>query len=100
MKTSEQPHVPRLGRLKNGGTPFDLSQLPRCNAKAKSTGKKCRQPAMANGKCHWHGGKSTGAPRGNRNSLRHGLYCEEVLAEKRRIKNLIRECREVLEQVG
>ena len=100
MKTSEQPHGQRLGRLRNGGTPCDLSQLPRCSAKAKSTGKQCRQPAMKNGKCHWHGGKSTGAPAGNNNAFRHGLYCKEVLAKRSRIKLLIRECKAVLDQVG
>ena len=100
MKTIDQPHEPRLGRLKNGGIPCDLSLLPRCSAKAKHSGKQCKQPAMANGKCYWHGGRSPGAPRGNQNALRHGLYCKEVLAKRRRIRSLIRECKAVLGQVG
>lgn len=29
---------------------------PRCGAKGKRTGKPCRAPAMANGRCHKHGG--------------------------------------------
>lgn len=32
--------------------------LTRCNAMAKSTGMQCKQPAMANGKCRFHGGKT------------------------------------------
>jgi len=32
--------------------------LPRCSAKAKSTGDQCGLPAMANGKCWCHGGKT------------------------------------------
>lgn len=32
--------------------------LPRCNAKAKTTGDCCRQIAMANGKCYVHGGRT------------------------------------------
>jgi hypothetical protein len=34
---------------------------PRCGAKARTTGCPCRAPAMANGRCRMHGGKSTGA---------------------------------------
>jgi hypothetical protein len=99
-KTSEQPQGPRLGRLKNGGIPCDLSLLPRCTAMAKNSGNQCKQPAMANGKCHWHGGKSTGAPQGNKNALRHGLYCKEVLAKSRRLRTLLVECKKLLKQVS
>lgn len=38
------------------------AQRPRCSAIAKSTGVQCTQPAMANGKCRFHGGKT---PRGD-----------------------------------
>jgi hypothetical protein len=31
-----------------------------CGAKSKRSGKPCRAPAMANGRCHIHGGKSLG----------------------------------------
>jgi hypothetical protein len=33
---------------------------PRCGARRKHTGLLCRAPAMANGRCHKHGGASTG----------------------------------------
>lgn len=36
--------------------------LPRCSATARTTGEPCRQPAMENGKCRFHGGKT---PRGD-----------------------------------
>lgn len=35
--------------------------LPKCGAQAKSTGEPCRQPAMENGRCYVHGGRT---PRG------------------------------------
>jgi hypothetical protein len=35
---------------------------PRCGAKRRSDGGICQQPAMANGRCHWHGGST---PRGD-----------------------------------
>ena len=49
-----------LGRLKNGNPPYDLAQARRCGARCKRTGLPCRQPAMPNGRCRLHGGKSTG----------------------------------------
>ena len=33
---------------------------PRCGAKRKANGQPCRAPAMKNGRCHKHGGASTG----------------------------------------
>lgn len=29
---------------------------PRCGAMARTTGEPCRQPALASGRCRWHGG--------------------------------------------
>ncbi len=51
---------------------------PRCGARRKRTFERCRAPAMPNGRCHKHGGASTG-PRSaegmarlRRVPLRHG----------------------------
>ena len=33
---------------------------PRCGARRKRTFERCRAPAMPNGRCHKHGGASTG----------------------------------------
>ncbi|MGI8854100.1 MAG: HGGxSTG domain-containing protein [Methyloceanibacter sp.] len=44
---------------------------PRCGAKTRQ-GTACRSPAMTNGRCRMHGGKSPGAPKGNRNAWKHG----------------------------
>jgi hypothetical protein len=33
-------------------------QRPACGAKSRTTGEQCRQRAMQNGKCAWHGGKT------------------------------------------
>jgi hypothetical protein len=51
---------PRRGRLKNGNPSGDYLAAPRCGAKTRA-GCACRQPAMTNGRCRLHGGKSTGA---------------------------------------
>lgn len=97
--SEHQPHSPRLGWLKYGGTPCDLAKLPRCTAKAKSTGQRCGQPAMRNGKCHWHGGKSTGAPRGNKNALKHGFYTAEQARLKKQVSLILAASREALEKL-
>jgi hypothetical protein len=99
MKSKDQPHGQRLGLLKNGNPPCDLQTLPRCTAKAKSTQQQCRQPAMKNGKCYWHGGESTGPPKNNINALKHGDYTREALAERKLIRQLLKESAELIEQV-
>ena len=37
------------------------NRAARCWARRKSNGQPCRAPAMPNGRCHKHGGASTGA---------------------------------------
>lgn len=59
-KVEEGPLVKRKGQLKNGNPNGDPSKAPRCGAKAKQTGQPCKSPAMRNGRCRLHGGKSTG----------------------------------------
>ncbi len=49
----------RRGRLNNGNPPGDFLSAPRCGA-ATRAGHACAQPAMTNGRCRLHGGKSTG----------------------------------------
>jgi hypothetical protein len=50
----------RRGRLRNGNPSGDYLAAPRCGARTRA-GCACRQPAMKNGRCRLHGGKSTGA---------------------------------------
>ncbi len=50
----------RRGQLKNGNPSGDYLKAPRCGAKTRA-GCACPQPAMKNGRCRLHGGKSTGA---------------------------------------
>ena len=51
---------PRSGPLRSGNPRGNPNLAPRCGAKARTTGLACRAPAMANGRCRLHGGKSTG----------------------------------------
>jgi glucans biosynthesis protein len=52
--------------------PERLAQAPRCHARTRS-GMPCRSPAVkGKARCRMHGGKGSGAPRGNRNAWKHG----------------------------
>jgi len=74
-----------------------FSNLKLCGAKTRSNGHKpCRQPAMANGRCRLHGGKSTGpkTEEGKRKSalanLKHGLYTKDAVAEQKEYRAMLR----------
>ncbi len=54
-------------------------------------------PAMKNGDRRMHGGKSPGAPKGNRNALKHGHYTAEAIAWRREIGALLRGARELID---
>jgi hypothetical protein len=79
------PVLLRRGRLNNGNPGGDFLAAPRCGARTRA-GCGCRQPAMANGRCRFHGGKSTGPrteggrARARRNRLVHGLRSAEMIA--------------------
>ena len=65
---------------------------PRCKAHARTTGRPCQAPAMANGRCRMHGGKSTGAPTGKANAnYKHGKRTLERINERREVKALCRD---------
>lgn len=100
MKVPDQPHVKR-GWLKNGNQPGDLSKAPRCGAKARSASA-CQAPAMKNGRCRFHGGKSTGPKtlegkaRSRRANWRHGHYSREAQEERKEITLFLSEARELI----
>ena len=73
-----------------------LSSL-RCGAKTRS-GSSCKSPAVRGKKrCRMHGGAlGSGAPHGNQNARKTGLYTREEIAERRGIQALIRQSRKTL----
>jgi hypothetical protein len=73
-----------------------------CGAKARTNlNKPCRQPAMANGRCRLHGGKSTGPrteegrKRMKEANTKHGLYSAEMVQARRQARDLIRESKAI-----
>jgi hypothetical protein len=59
----DEPHVPR-----------------KCGAYARSTGGPCKQYALANSRCHYHGGKTP---------VKHGRRAKKVIEEQQLISRLI-----------
>ena len=51
-------------------------------------------------RCRMHGdAASSGALRGNQNALRHRRYAANAIAERRRLRELLREARELIKRV-
>ena len=75
-KSEEQPHA--------------LTHAPgsRCGARTRRANS-CRAPAMPNGRCRLHGGKSTGAPKGNKNALKHGGHSASERARRALMRYLL-----------
>lgn len=71
----------------------------RCGAKTRS-GAPCQAPAVSGKKrCRMHGGaKGSGAPKGNQNALKHGMYSRETLEFNKHMRQLLRDGRELTEK--
>ena len=74
-----------------------MRSSPRCGARTRS-GTPCRSPAVAGkSRCRMHGGApGSGAPRGNQNALKHGVYTREAIAERRQFGELLRQSRALI----
>src|SRR6185312_13233256 len=57
--TRREAPSPRTGPLRNGNPRGNPNLAPRCGARTRQ-GCPCKGPAMRNGRCRMHGGKSTG----------------------------------------
>ena len=79
---------------------LDMHQALRCHAQSKRSGKPCRSPAIrGHSVCRMHGAGG-GAPRGNRNSLKYGLYTAEAVETRRMVAALTKQARELVETVS
>ena len=93
MSIEGAPHVKRKGWLKNGNPVGDFTKAPRCGAKTRK-GTPCKAPAMKNGRCRFHGGKSTGAKtkegkqKAANANYKHGRYSQDYLNENKKFREL------------
>jgi len=53
---------------------------------------------MTNGRCWMNGRKGPGAPTGNANALRHGLYSAQAIAERLQSAKLVRTVHELMDE--
>lgn len=67
-----------------------MHSAPRCLARTRK-GSACQSPAMPNGRCRMHGGKSPGAPKGNRNAWKHGGRSSEMDALRKALRAMRRD---------
>ena len=61
-----------------------LALHPKCGARCKQRDGFCVNPAMKNGRCYIHGGKSTGP------KPKHGQYSKADKEKRREIRELIK----------
>ena len=108
MKRANKPHAKRRKRhslLNNNNPPFYLTNAPRCGAKTRK-GTPCKSPAMKNGRCRMHGGKSTGPKtlegleRSRRANWKHGYYSQEASEERRMLRQLLKMYKEDIKDIG
>ena len=73
---------------------------PRCGAKTRSGGS-CHSPAArSKQRCRMHGGApDSGAPSGNQNARKHGLFAGDAIAERRQIQAFLSEARKLLQEM-
>ena len=87
------PHVPKTLIFKP------------CGANSKRSGLPCVQPAMKNGRCRFHGGKSTGAKTSEgkqaqrQANLKAGLYTKEAIGERQQLRALLNQCKALLDEI-
>lgn len=104
-KNKVKPREKRRGWLKNNNPPGDSMKAPRCGAKTRK-GTPCQAPAMKNGRCRLHGGKSTGpkTPEGieriRQAHLKHGMYTKEAIASRKEFYSLLKELRSTIKEIN
>ena len=78
---------------KTMGLPHE--DIPRCGAKTRSGGC-CGHYSMKNGRCRYHGGKSTGArsPR-----VKHGYYTKSAIKDREWLRELLKDVDDLLDEM-
>lgn len=75
---------------------------PRCGAKTKNNGNPCRSPAVhGKTRCRMHGGaKGSGAQKMNKNAIKHGLTTTEAKKFRKDIRQVLKENRLLIKNLG
>jgi uncharacterized protein YjcR len=72
----------------------------RCGAKTRA-GTSCKSPAVQGKKrCRMHGGASgSGAPKQNKNALKHGMFTKKAIEARRQVRALVRQSRKFMQEI-
>ena len=81
-----------MGKWK--GPPHE--DIPRCGARTRSGGF-CGHYSMPNGRCRYHGGKSTGA---KNPIVKHGYYTKAAIEQRESFRHLMQEVNDLLGQIS
>ncbi|WP_281406864.1 HGGxSTG domain-containing protein [Methylobacterium sp. WL103] len=99
-ETENAPHAPCGCARLHGAFAAD-----RCGAKRRDGGA-CQQPAMRNGRCRLHGGKSTGArtpggkAKAQAGNLKHGRFSADAITERRELRRVLHLARRTLRDLA
>lgn len=74
---------------------------PRCGARTRK-GTNCQSPAVKGKvRCRMHGGsRGSGAPKGNKNGLKHGAYTREQLERRALMRTQIQQARKLIRDLA
>lgn len=76
-----------------------MQAAARCGAKTRS-GTPCEAPMIKGGKrCRMHGGKGSGAPRGNRNAFKTGVHTAMMKARNRDVRDNARRAKILIAEI-
>lgn len=84
--------------------PLNFKNSKKCGAKTRKA-KPCLNPAMKNGRCRMHGGKSTGAKtvagieKIKKANLKNGFYTKEAIEERELFSQLLKENKRMLKEI-
>ena len=89
-KPQGEPQETNVNPMTRTGLPL-LTNAPLCGAKTRA-GTPCRCPAMkGRNRCLRHGGKSPGAPKGERNgSYKHGCRTNEAVELRSQVAHALK----------
>jgi hypothetical protein len=73
----------------------------RCGVRTRSGGS-CRAPAVRGKKrCRMHGGvPKSGAPSGNRNARKHGLFTRDEIAGRKQVRDVLADAWKLLREMA
>jgi hypothetical protein len=88
--------TPCTEKVKLENKQYLFQQARRCGAKTRQDSY-CLSPVIkGRRRCRMHGGKGSGPPIGNQNALIHGLTTYEAKMERRDLKLLFRDSKELM----